>query len=153
MSRLDIADVARRTGLPASTLRYYEEKGLIVPNGRHGLRRQYDESVLERLALIALGREAGFSLDDILAMFGVDGRPAIDRAKLDGKADELDRTIRRLVAVRDALRHAAVCPAPSHLECPTFRKLLRVAAHRRPAHRRPARRANGAEKAEKAQKT
>ncbi|WP_321795120.1 helix-turn-helix domain-containing protein [Burkholderia sp. BCC1988] len=115
MSRLDIADVARRSGLPASTLRYYEEKGLIVPTGRHGLRRQYDESVLERLALIALGREAGFSLDDIVAM--------------------LDRTIRRLGAVRDALRHAAVCPAPSHLECPSFRKLLRIAAHRHPVRR------------------
>lgn len=135
MSRLDIAEVARRSGLPASTLRYYEEKGLIVPVGRHGLRRQYDESVLERLALIALGREAGFSLDDILAMVGTDGQPAIDRAKLDGKADELDRTIRRLGAVRDMLRHAAVCPAPSHLECPSFQKLLRIAAHRHPARR------------------
>ncbi|MGS0890944.1 helix-turn-helix domain-containing protein [Burkholderia stagnalis] len=135
MSSLDIGDVARHTGLPASTLRYYEEKGLIVANGRRGLRRQYDESVLERLALIALGREAGFSLDEILAMFGADGRPAIDRAKLDGKADELDRTIRRLGSVRDALRHAAVCPAPSHLECPSFRKLLRIAAHRHPVRR------------------
>ncbi|MFX7727940.1 MerR family transcriptional regulator, partial [Acinetobacter baumannii] len=44
------------------------------------------------------------------------------------KADELDRTIRRLNAMRDGLRHAAVCPAPSHMECPTFRRLLRVAA-------------------------
>ena len=135
MSRLDIADVARRSGLPASTLRYYEEKGLIVPIGRHGLRRQYDESVLERLALIALGREAGFSLDDILAMVDTGGLPAIDRAKLDSKADELDRTIRRLGAVRDALRHAAVCPAVNHLECPSFQKLLRIAAHRHPARR------------------
>ncbi|AIO36808.1 helix-turn-helix domain-containing protein [Burkholderia pseudomultivorans] len=141
MSRLDIADVARETGLPASTLRYYEEKGLIAPNGRRGLRRQYDEAVLERLALIALGREAGFSLDEIGAMFGADGRPAIDRAKLDQKADALDRTIRRLGAVRDALRHAAVCPAPSHLECPSFRKLLRIVAHRHPARRANAERA------------
>ncbi|AOJ78003.1 helix-turn-helix domain-containing protein [Burkholderia ubonensis] len=135
MGRLDIADVARHAGLPASTLRYYEEKGLIVPSGRHGLRRQYDASVLERLALIALGREAGFSLDDMLAMFGADGRPAIDRATLERKADELDRAIRRLSAVRDGLRHAAACPAPSHLECPSFRKLLRIAAHRAPARR------------------
>ncbi|WP_176331164.1 helix-turn-helix domain-containing protein [Burkholderia vietnamiensis] len=135
MNRLDIAEVARRSGLPASTLRYYEEKGLIVPSGRHGLRRQYDASVLERLALIALGREAGFSLDDMLAMFGADGRPAIDRATLERKADELDRTIRRLGSVRDALRHAAACPAPSHLECPSFRKLLCIAAHRAPARR------------------
>jgi len=130
MRSLDIGDVARHSGLPASTLRYYEEKGLIASTGRRGLRRQYDREVLQRLALIALGREAGFSLDEIRAMFGADGEPAIDRAKLDAKADELDHTIRRLSAVRDGLRHAAVCPAPSHLACPTFQKLLRVAARR-----------------------
>ncbi|KVC72976.1 helix-turn-helix domain-containing protein [Burkholderia ubonensis] len=130
MGRLDIADVARHAGLPASTLRYYEEKGLIASNGRRGLRRQYDPAVLQRLALIALGREAGFSLDEIGAMFGAGGEPEIDRAKLDAKADELDRTIRRLSAVRDGLRHAAACPAPSHLQCPSFQKLLRIAEHR-----------------------
>ncbi|KVD31510.1 helix-turn-helix domain-containing protein [Burkholderia ubonensis] len=130
MGRLDIADVARHAGLPASTLRYYEEKGLIASNGRRGLRRQYDQAVLQRLALIALGREAGFSLDEIGAMFGAGGEPDIDRAKLDAKADELDRTIRRLGAVRDGLRHAAACPAPSHLQCPSFQKLLRIAEHR-----------------------
>ncbi|HEY9216442.1 MAG TPA: MerR family transcriptional regulator, partial [Phenylobacterium sp.] len=66
---LDIADVCKRAGLPASTLRFYEAKGLIAPVGRHGLRRLYDEAVLERLALIALGRLAGFTLDEIGEMF------------------------------------------------------------------------------------
>jgi hypothetical protein len=47
------------------------------------------------------------------------------------KAEELDGTIRRLTAMRDGLRHAAACPARSHLECPTFRRLLRLAAQRR----------------------
>ncbi|MGU7772104.1 helix-turn-helix domain-containing protein [Burkholderia sp. MR1-5-21] len=135
MGSLDIADVARHAGLPASTLRYYEEKGLIVSNGRRGLRRQYGQAVLQRLALIALGRVAGFSLDEIGAMLGTGGEPAIDRATLDAKADELDRTIRRLSAVRDGLRHAAVCPAPSHLQCPSFQKLLRIAGHRHVARR------------------
>ncbi|RAF76469.1 MerR family transcriptional regulator, partial [Burkholderia multivorans] len=41
----------------------------------------------------------------------------------------------------DALRYAASCPAPSHLECPSFRQLMRVAAHRHPAHRAKAERA------------
>ncbi|RQS74507.1 MerR family transcriptional regulator [Burkholderia sp. Bp8963] len=130
MGSLDIGEVARQAGLPASTLRYYEEKGLIASNGRRGLRRQYGDGVLQRLALIALGREAGFSLDEIGVMLGTGGEPVIDRARLDAKADELDRTIRRLSAVRDGLRHAAVCPAPSHLQCPSFRKLLRIAEHR-----------------------
>ena len=131
---MDIATVAKRAGVPASTLRYYEGKGLIASVGRHGLRRLYAPAVLERLSLIALGRAAGFSLDEIARMLGADGKPDIDRALLAAKADELDRTLRRLVALRDGLRHAAVCPAPSHLECATFRRLL--AGSRRPTRRR-----------------
>lgn len=57
---MDISEVAKRSGVPASTLRFYEEKGLIVSVGRHGLRRQYNANVLEQLALIALGRSAVF---------------------------------------------------------------------------------------------
>ena len=127
MRDLDIAEVAQRSGLPASTLRFYEEKRLIVAIGRRGLRRLFDPGVLERLALIALGRAAGFSLDEIARMFAPDGRPRIDRRMLAAKADELDRTIRKLCAMRDGLRHAAACPAPSHMQCPTFRRMLRAA--------------------------
>lgn len=125
---LDIAEVAQRAGVPASTLRYYEEKGLIASVGRRGLRRLFDGQVLERLALIGLGRAAGLSLDEIAQMFAPDGLPCIDRKMLAAKADELDCTIRKLSAMRDGLRHAAACPAPSHMECPTFRRLLRASA-------------------------
>ena len=125
---MDIAEVAQRAGIPASTLRFYEEKGLIVSVGRRGLRRLFAPAVLERLALIQLGGAAGFSLDEIARMFAPDGGPRIDREMLAGKAKELDGTIRRLSAMRDGLRHAAACPAPSHLECPTFRRLLKAAA-------------------------
>lgn len=125
---MDIAEVARRSGLPASTLRFYEAKGLIASNGRKGLRRTFAPGVLERLALVSLGRAAGFTLDEIGRMFAADGRPRIDRQRLADKARELDRRIRRLVAMRDGLQHAAVCPARSHLECPTFRKILGAAA-------------------------
>lgn len=128
MRELDIAEVVQRAGIPASTLRYYEEKGLIVSVGRRGLRRLFGEQVLERLALIGLGRAAGLSLDEIALMFTPNGPSRIDRQMLAAKADELDQTIRKLSAMRDGLRHAAACPAPSHMECPTFRRLLRAAA-------------------------
>ena len=61
-------------------------------------------------------------------MLTPEGRPRIDRELLAAKAETLDRTIRKLSAMRDSLRHAAVCPAPSHMECPTFRRILRAAA-------------------------
>ena len=125
---MDIAEVAKRAGVPASTLRFYEEKGLISSVGRQGLRRVFNTSVLERLALIALGRAAGFSLDEIARMLGTKGNPDLDRDLLISKADELDRTIGKLTAMRDGLRHAAVCSAPSHMECPKFRRLLGLAA-------------------------
>jgi DNA-binding transcriptional MerR regulator len=125
---LDIAEVARRSGVPASTLRFYEERGLVAPIGRRGLRRLFDASVLERLALIGLGRAAGFSLDEIAGMFAADGRPEIDRALLSAKAEELDRTIRTLTVMRDGLRHAVACTAPSHMECPIFRRIVQAAA-------------------------
>nr|WP_312239295.1 helix-turn-helix domain-containing protein [Stenotrophomonas sp.] len=122
---MDIGEVARRAGLAASALRYYEEKGLVQPIGRRGLRRVYADDVLERLALIALGRAAGLSLDDIAAMLAADGGTRIDRARLAARADELDLAIVQMTAMRDGLRHAAACRASSHLECPRFRALLR----------------------------
>jgi DNA-binding transcriptional MerR regulator len=128
---MDIGEVAQRSGVPASTLRFYEEKGLIASIGRRGLRRLFDSCVLERLAFIAMGRAAGFSLDEIALMFAPDGRLRIDREMLAAKAEELDSTIHKLTAMRDSLRHAAACPAPSHMECPTFRRLLRAAGRRR----------------------
>ena len=124
---MDISEVVKRTGLPSSALRFYERKGLIQPLERDGLRRRYAPGVLDQLALIALGQAAGFSLDEIRAMFTPDGGTAIDRAMLAAKADELDRLVRRLKAMSEGLRHAAACPAPSHAQCPSFQRLLRAA--------------------------
>ena len=73
-------------------------------------------------------------------MFGPDGRPRIDRKVLAAKADDLDTRIKELVAMRDGLRHAVECKAPSHMECPTFQRLLKAASSGaiRPMHtRRP----------------
>ena len=128
MKDMDTAEVAKATGVPASTLRYYEEKGLIASIGRRGLKRLFDPGIVDRLSLIALGRAAGFSLDEIAGMFTPEGEPRIDRSRLEDKADDIDRTIQQLSAMRDGLRHAADCKAPSHMECPTFRRLMRVAA-------------------------
>ena len=137
MSDLDIAEVAQRAGVSAATLRFYEEKGLIRSIGRRGLRRVFGNDVLERLALISLGRAAGFSLDEIGRMFSPGGTLDIDRGLLAERADEIEHTIRRLSALRDGLRHAAACPAPSHLECPTFRRILRAAESKSLARRLP----------------
>jgi len=127
---MDIAEVAKASGLPASTLRFYEEKGLIKSYGRNGLRRLFSANVVERLALIALGRNAGFSLEEIYEMFTPDG-PVINRELLLAKAGELDRKIKEMTSMRDGLLHAAVCQAPNHFECPKFLRLLSIAGKNR----------------------
>ena len=127
MKLLDIAEVSERSGMAPSALRYYEECGLITPLGRRGLRRQYGPQTLLQLSLIALGRAAGFSLAEIAGMFDRSGAPHLARADLHHRADALDQQIRNLTTLRNALRHVADCPAPSHMECPTFRRLVRMA--------------------------
>ena len=131
MRYLDIAEVAKQSGVAASALRFYEEKGLIASVGRRGLRRLFEPSVMQRLALIALGRAGGFTLREIAEMLPSRIRStSISRDKLAKKAAEMESRIRRLTAVRDGLLHASVCKAPSHLECPKFQRLMNLAAKR-----------------------
>lgn len=125
---MDIAEVARRTGIPAHTLRFYESKGLISSVAPRGARRQFGPAVLDQLALIALGQAGGLSLEEIGAMLSPRGEPMVDRQVLANKADEIDATIEQLKAISRGLRHAAACPAPSHAQCPTFQRLLKAAA-------------------------
>ncbi|WP_410735385.1 MULTISPECIES: helix-turn-helix domain-containing protein [Citrobacter freundii complex] len=130
MKFLDIGEVSVKSGIKPSALRYYEEIGLISSISRHGLRRQFPPEVLLQLKLISIGKSAGFSLEEIAGMLGRNGIPNIPRVILHQKADEVDRQIHELTALRDTLRHVADCPAPSHIECSTFRRLIEVAGKR-----------------------
>lgn len=136
MKILDIGEVAAAAGIRPSALRYYEEIGLIASIGRQGLRRQFGPDVLLRLKLIVLGKSAGFALDEIAGMFDKGGALNLPRAAVHQKANDIDRQIRELTALRNTMRHVAECRAPSHLECPKFRRLLNVAVKRRGARKR-----------------
>ena len=125
---MDISEVARKSGVAASALRYYERKGLIRSLESEGARRKFSPAVLDQLALVALGQAAGFSLDEIRVMLTPGGEPNIDRAALAAKADELERQVKRLKAMIEGLRHAVACRAPSHAACPSFQRLLKAAA-------------------------
>lgn len=65
MAELSISQVAQLTGVRPSTMRYYEEIGLLSPIRRVGNRRHYEESILQRLALIQTGQHAGFTLAEL----------------------------------------------------------------------------------------
>ena len=125
---IDISQVTKQSGLPTSTLRFYEKKCLIRSVGRQGIRRVFSKDILERMSLIALRRVAGFSLDEISGILGSGKTLDVDRDLLLNKASELDETIQKLSAMRDGLQLAATYTAPSHLECPRFRRLMNLAA-------------------------
>jgi DNA-binding transcriptional MerR regulator len=127
MGAIDISNLSKRSGVPASTLRYYEEKKLIKSIGRIGLKRLFDTYVFEQLEFIALGQRAGFSLEDIQAMLTTKGEYEINRDKLQEKAQEIGQHVKQLTAIQRCLEHAAKCSAERHSECPKFQKLLRVA--------------------------
>lgn len=128
---MDINEVSKISGLPASAIRFYEEKGLIRSTGRKGLRRLFPDNILQRLAVISLARNAGFSLAEISVMVTPQGTN-IDRGLLVSKADELDKKIKMMTTMRNGLRHAAACKAPNHFECPKFLRLMRISVKKRP---------------------
>lgn len=110
---LPIGEVARRAGLNASAIRYYERIGLLPRPARAQGRRRYDAEILEWLSLIALAREAGFTMAEIKRLvsgFTPGSRPAARWAELAArKLTELDETIARTERMRDVLRIALDC--------------------------------------------
>ena len=102
MGVIDISALSKKSGVPASTLRFYEEKNLIRSIGRHGLKRLFDTHVLEQLEFIALGQRAGFQLEDIRQM--LTGKGQYD--KLTEKAQEIAQHVKQLIAIQRCLEHA-----------------------------------------------
>ncbi|WP_134706907.1 helix-turn-helix domain-containing protein [Rahnella sp. CJA17(1/100)] len=124
MKELDIREISDLTGVTPSALRYYEKKQLIKPVGRNGLRRQYNENVINKLQLIALGQAAGFSLNEIATMFSPENKLALDRVQLLQRAKEIDGTIRKLQLLSRGLKHVACCTKTEHSECEEFKKIV-----------------------------
>lgn len=124
MKELDIREVADLTGVTPSALRYYEKKELIKPVGRNGLRRQYNDNVINKLQLIALGQAAGFSLDEIATMFSSENKLALDSVQLLKRAEEIDDTIYKLQLLSRGLKHIACCTKSEHSECEEFKKIV-----------------------------
>ncbi len=123
---LDIGEVAARSGLAASALRYYEREQLIESVDRKGLRRQFRPDVLTTLAVVAMCREAGFSLEEIKALLRTGGRPEW-KTFAARKRDELRARAQHLSALADQLDHALGCPSRNVFDCEHFQAALELA--------------------------
>jgi DNA-binding transcriptional MerR regulator len=117
-----IGELARRTGVATSALRYYERIGLLPPAERAGQRRHYPPSTAERVALIRLYQDAGFTLAEIGPMIATvrRGRRAWGRLA-ERKIAELDARIAEAQRAKDLIQHGLNCPHKDLLTCPNFR--------------------------------
>ncbi len=131
MIEVDISKVSQLSGLPSSTLRYYEERGLIKSIGRKGLKRVYNHNeVMMRLSLISLGQEAQFSLKEIALMLNSQQQPEIDKEKLVLKANEIEAKIQNLMLLKKGILHIVNCKAENQLLCPKFNKIMSLSLKR-----------------------
>jgi DNA-binding transcriptional MerR regulator len=122
MELVPIGEAARRVGMAASALRYYDERGLVAPSVRRGGRRYYGRDELRRLAMIRMGQELGANLDEVARMFRGGGE---FWEVIDARIAALEEQIRRARETKIVLEHMRGCPAEDPLrECEQFQKAL-----------------------------
>jgi DNA-binding transcriptional MerR regulator len=115
---LSIGEVAERSGVAATTLRFYEQEGLLSTPDRVGGRRRYPESVLARLDVIGCCKAAGFSLEDIRILLTDHGPGrAVSRALAKSKLVDIDAQTAALARARQIIEWAMTCPCASIDEC------------------------------------
>jgi DNA-binding transcriptional MerR regulator len=118
---LTIGELARRTGVAASALRYYEELGLLPAPARISGQRRYPESAARLVGAILLYSDAGFTLAEQKAFMATRAGPPGDRRQLmQRKLAELDEQIARAQAAREAIGHGLRCPHEDITQCPNF---------------------------------
>lgn len=120
---LDIGQVVAKSGVPVSTLHVWERHGLIEPIGRAGLRRQYADDVLGRIAMIVTAQRSNFTLDEIAQLLAPDAFPG-GRALFGVKLDELRTRRSELDLAIESLEHGIACEHERPQDCPTFQALL-----------------------------
>jgi DNA-binding transcriptional MerR regulator len=118
-----IGELAARFGLPAHVLRHWEDVGLLSPTRRAAGRRVYSAVHVTRVAEILLGKEAGFSLEQLRELFIAPDRPR-RRDLLRGQLAQVRERIARLELSQKLLEHALRCRHPDYQACPQFRAMV-----------------------------
>ena len=116
---LSIGELAERTGVAPTALRYYDELGLVRPALRESGQRRYAPTAVAQVGVILLFREVGFSLAEIGSLTAAGDRQS-HRELIDRKLAELSEQQHRLDVTRALLEHGRRCPADAHTECPQF---------------------------------
>lgn len=121
MGDLTIGEVARRTGVRASALRYYEEIGILPTPERLNGRRRYDPGVVRQVGLLRFAQQAGFTLEEIRALYHgfASDTPLHERWRTlaAGKLRELDRRMAHIAQMRQAIESGRACECIRIEEC------------------------------------
>lgn len=119
---LSIGELAERTGVPTSALRYYDELGLVRPVARAAGRRRYAASAVRDVRVVLFFREIGFSLAEIGRFLA--GQRQGRREMIDHKLAELSEQQHRIEVARTALEHGRQCPASEPMKCSRFWSII-----------------------------
>ncbi len=122
-----IGQLAERTGVPATALRYYDALGLVRPVTRESGRRRYDEAAVAQVGVLLVLRDVGFTLAEIADLVNGEGW----RALAAGKLEQLDALAARVRVARTALEHALACPHGDPGVCPTVWGVVDARLHGR----------------------
>lgn len=125
---MNIADVSRATGLPAKTIRYYEDIGLIAPQRQANGYRVFRETDQHKLAFLARARSLGFGIEscrDLLTLYTDQDRASADvKAIAQTHLSEIDTKIAALQAMRDTLGELVdACAGDNRPDCPILKDL------------------------------
>ncbi len=104
MGNLTIGDVAKRAGMRTSAIRYYEEVGVLPPAARQSGQRRYDPAVLDRLAVVRLAQEAGFSVAEIRELVSGFERSGVASERWQALAQRKEAELDRLIAQAEGMK-------------------------------------------------
>jgi len=124
---LSIGELSERTRVPASTLRYYDDLGLVPPAARVAGQRRYSASSVRDVGLIVYLRDVGFTLTEIKQF--ISGETPPRRELVDRKLTELLKQQHRIQVALDALEHGRVCPADDQMKCARFWSIIEGHQH------------------------
>jgi Cu(I)-responsive transcriptional regulator len=127
---MNIGDVSERTGLPAKTIRYYEEIGLVTPDRDANGYRRFGTAHIHKLGFLARARSLGFSIEDcrtLLALWEDRGRASGDvKALASRHLAEIDRKMAELAEMRDTLSDLVkACAGDDRPDCPILKGLAK----------------------------
>jgi MerR family redox-sensitive transcriptional activator SoxR len=132
-SSMSIGQVADAAGVSASAIRYYERHGLLQEPRRKGGKRRYEDDVLERLAVVNVAKQAGFTLEDVRSLFEATDRAAPAHEQLrelaERKLPEIDALIAHALEVKRWLEAVDGCTCDTLAGCHLFESGLRGAAY------------------------